>query len=264
MIVVQLSDFHLCGPGQLYAGLVPSLAMAKVAIAEVNRLDPQPDLVVISGDLTDTAEAAAYALVREVLADLRAPHVVMPGNHDERGAVRAAFVDHAYLPPDGPLHYCIDDGPIRIVALDSTVPGLHHGEIDAPQLAWLAATLAADRERPALVFLHHHPFASGIPYLDRYNLINAAGLASVVGAHPQVAAVLCGHVHRAMAARFAGTMALSCPSTASQIALRLAADAEPASFLQPPGGLLHRLAEDGRIVTHGFPIGDYGAPMDFF
>jgi 3',5'-cyclic AMP phosphodiesterase CpdA len=238
--------------------------MAAAAIAHVNRLDPLPDLVVISGDLADAGTPTEYTAVRTILAALRVPYAVLPGNHDDREPMREAFADHAYLPRTGALHYCLDDWPIRLIALDSTVAGDHHGLIDPPQLRWLADRLAEDNGRPVLVFLHHHPFASGIPYLDRYNLRNADALAAVLAGHPAVAAVLCGHVHRSMATRFAGTLALSCPSTASQIALRLGADAEPASCLEPPGGLLHQLSRDGRVMSHAFPIGDHGPAMDFF
>jgi 3',5'-cyclic AMP phosphodiesterase CpdA len=188
----------------------------------------------------------------------------MPGNHDEREAFRAAFADHAYLPTSGPLHFCAEDWPVRLVALDSTAPGRHHGDIDDAGVIWLEEALARDRSRPVLLAMHHHPFESGIAYLDEYRHLGAAAIGRVVAGQHHVERVLCGHVHRAMAMRFAGTIAMSCPSTASQIALRLAPGAQPASFMEPPGLLLHAWSPAKPMMTHHAPIGDFGQPMNFF
>lgn len=168
-----------------------------------------------------------------------------------------------YLPSEGPLHYCVDDFPVRIVALDSCPPGKHHGEIAEEGLAWLRSTLDADREKPTLVLMHHPPFISGIPYMDDYRYFDSDGLASVIGGRSNVEAVLCGHVHRSMVRRWAGTVVLACPSTTTQIALRLAPGAEACSYVGPPACLLHLWTSEG-LVTHTSYIGDFEGPYGFF
>jgi 3',5'-cyclic-AMP phosphodiesterase len=264
MLIAQISDFHVRAQGEQYEKQVPSYEMAIAAIAHINGLEPQPDLVVISGDLADDGSPGGYLAVREILKALRFPFLVLPGNHDDRAAMREAFADHDYLPANGPLHFRIETWPVRIIAMDTTIPGKHHGELDDEALSWLDDALSQDTTRPVFLFMHHHPFECGIPFLDDYRLMGAERVAGIVVKYPQVERVLCGHVHRAMAARFGGTIALSCPSTASQIALRLSADATPASYLEPPGGLLHSVRPGRPVMSHLFPIGDYGPAMAFF
>ncbi len=263
MLIAQISDTHVRPKGKLYQGLVPSNRMLAQAVDHLNALDPRPDLVLLTGDLVDEGQPAEYAALAEILAGLRIPHLLIPGNHDARDVLRAELPAHGYLPAQGPLDYAIEDHPARIVALDTTVPGKHHGAIGAPSLAWLDATLAADTGRPVLLMLHHPPFLCGIPYLDKYGLEAPERLAAVVARHPHVERILCGHVHRPMQVRFAGTLAVTCPSTTTQIALRLRADAPPASFLEPPACLLHLWRPDAGMVTHTSYIGRFEGPLPF-
>jgi Icc protein len=137
LLIAQLSDLHVRPPGELYRG-----------IAHLHQLDRGPDLVVITGDLVDYGEPEEYANARALLSQLTIPYLVLPGNHDHREEFRAAFADHAYLPADGPLHYCVDDYAVRIIALDSCVPGQHHGAVDATGLQWLQHTLQANPQNP--------------------------------------------------------------------------------------------------------------------
>jgi 3',5'-cyclic AMP phosphodiesterase CpdA len=265
MLIAQISDLHIRPDGLLYADRVPSNAMAHAAIQHLNKLDPRPDLVLITGDIVDDGSDAAYQVSRRILAGLEIPYLVIPGNHDRRGAFVKAFADCSYLPRHGgPLNYVFDAGEVRIVALDSTVPTRHHGDIDAAGLSWLEQALADGGARPTLVLMHHQPFPCGIPYLEKYRHFGAEKIADVIGKFPSVERLLCGHVHRFMTARVGGALAMSCPSTASQIALRLSETAEPASFMEPPGCLLHLWQPGFGFISHLSPIGDYGAAMDFF
>lgn len=264
MWIAQLSDTHIRPPGVLYQGIVDSNAMAAAAIALINALQPAPDLVLLSGDIVDQGQPAEYAMAGRLLAALKAPLRLIPGNHDEREACRAAFRGHAYLPAAGPFHY-VDDrsGPVRIVALDVTLPGLHHGDIDDVALGWLEAALAAERDRPTLLMMHQPPFDSGVPYLDKYGCRGGERLAAVIARYPAVERIVCGHVHRQMQLRFAGTLLCTAPSTTTAIALRPYAGAAPASFLEPPGILLHHWTPGTGMVTHSLPVGDFAGPFPF-
>ena len=149
MLIAQISDPHVRPRGHLYEGLVDSNAMFAADIRHLETLSPQPDLVVLTGDVVDQGMASEYEMARELLAGLRRPLIVLPGNHDEREAFRRAFADHRYLPAAGPLHFVIEDaGPIRIVGLDVTVPGHHHGLMDAAAADWLEAVLQAGARAP--------------------------------------------------------------------------------------------------------------------
>lgn len=263
MWIAQVSDPHVRPAGQLYKGVVDANAALAGAVAHLNALDPQPDLVLLTGDLVEEGTAAEYAAARAILAPLRAPLRAIPGNHDAREAFRQAFHDHPFLPEEGPLHY-VDAaaGPVRVIALDVTIPGLHHGEVDAAALAWLEATLKAEPERPTVVMMHQPPIECGVPYLDLYRCHGGAALAALLARFPAVERVLCGHVHRTMLRRFGGTLLCTAPSTATAIALRPRADARPASYLEPPGFLLHQWRPEG-MLTHLVPIGEFAGPYPF-
>lgn len=197
------------------------------------------------------------------------PCYVVAGNHDDRAELKRAFADHqpmaTHLPAnDGFLQYVIEDLPVRIVVVDTLLPGHDGGALCAERLAWLAATLAAAPARPTVVAMHHPPFRCGIGFMDELNLDGAAPLAAVIARYPNVERVLCGHVHRAIQTRFAGTIASTCPSTAHQISLDLRHAADPTYMLEPPGFQLHRwTAEDG-LVTHTASIGPHPGPYRFF
>ena len=264
MLIAQLSDPHLRTSGVLYKGIADSAAMFRAAIRQVVELRPRPDLVVLTGDLVDEGTAAEYALAMDLLAALDLPFVAIPGNHDEREGFRQAFASRAWLPAEGPIHVVAGDhGPVRVLGLDVTVPGEHHGMVDDAAVAWLTDALAAEPERPTLLLLHQPPILSGIPYLDDYRCFGEERLAEVVARFPAIVRIACGHVHRFMLTDFAGRSLCTAPSTATAIALRLDPDAKPASYLEPPGFLLHRWSEAG-LVTHLVPIGSFPGPYDFF
>ena len=190
------------------------------------------------------------------------PLFVLPGNHDEREGFRRAFADHAYLPASGPLHFVTEDaGPVRIVGLDVTVPGHHHGLMDEAAAEWLEAVLARAPDRPTLLLMHQPPFITGVPYLDAYLCRDGHRLASLIARYPNVQCIACGHVHRFMALRFAGTLLCTALSTTTAIALRFDPQAAPASHIEPPGLLLHRWTPDTGIVSHLVPIGAFPGPL---
>ncbi|HAE50452.1 MAG: phosphodiesterase [Tistrella sp.] len=264
MLIAQISDPHIRPRGRLYQGVVDSNAQLAAAVRQLNALSPAPDLVLLSGDVVDEGRAEEYAMAREILGGLQAPLVALPGNHDDRDAFRAAFAADGFLPAEGPLHLVVEDkGPVRVVGLDVTVPGAHHGMVDDAAASWLEATLAASPHRPTLVMMHHPPIESGIPYIDIYRCLGADRLAAVIARHPQVERITCGHIHRHMKMRFAGTLLVTAPSTATAIALRPEPGAEPASFLEPPALLLHHWRPGTGLITHLLPVGIFPGPWPF-
>jgi 3',5'-cyclic AMP phosphodiesterase CpdA len=265
-ILVQLSDPHVRVPGKLAYGRVDTSAFFAQAIAAVNRLERPADAVVVSGDLTDRAMAEEYAHLARLLGPLACPVYLMPGNHDDGAALRAAFARHDYLrqSPGDRLYWAVDLGGLRLVALDSTVPRAPHGELEQEQLDWLERTLAAAPATPTLVAMHHPPFATRIGHMDDMGLLHGAdALASIIARHPQVERVIAGHLHRAIQCRFGGTIAMTAPSTAHQVALDLAPGAAATFTFEPPGFLLHVWAPRAPVVTHLAYTGEYDGPYPF-
>jgi 3',5'-cyclic AMP phosphodiesterase CpdA len=262
MLIAQLSDLHICEYNQLYKGVVSSNEMAINAINHINSLNPQPDLVVVTGDIVENGSPAEYANARKMFRALRAPMLAIPGNHDEREAFRAAFPQPG-CPIEGPINYVNDDYPIRIVALDVTVPEEHYGEPTGTTLAWLARVLAQRPNVPTIILMHQPPFRSWVPYLDQYMCRSGEQLGKILDGFPCVERVLCGHVHRSMQTLWHGTLVMSSPSTATQIALRMEENSQPASYLEPPGCLLHHWTPQFGMVSHLSYIGSYPGPFPF-
>lgn len=262
MRVAQITDAHLRPHGMLYQGVADTAATLAATVAALNALSPAPDVVVLTGDLGDAGTAEEYAQARALLSGLQWPLLVLPGNHDDRSAFRAAFP--AGLPANGPLHWLREDlGPLRLIGLDVTVPGEHHGSVDAAAADWLAAALGAEPARPTLIFMHQPPLMIGITALDELRCFGDAALAAVLAQAPGVLALCCGHVHRLVMGRLAGVPVITAPSLAPAIALRLAPDAAPASLAEPPGFLLH-VWTGSQLVTHLIPVGDFPGPWDFY
>lgn len=263
MLIAQITDTHLKLPGKLAYGRVDTAAMLRACVSALLSLDPQPDLIVHTGDLADFGRPEEYAHLKEILAPLRAPILAVPGNHDEREAMRAAFAADSYLPASGFLHYAEQRGPLRFIGLDTVVPGKGGGELCAERLRWLEATLAQEPETPTVVLMHHPPFLTGITHMDRLGLAGREGFAATMRRHAQVKAVLCGHVHRPTFARVGGRAAMICPSPAHQVALDLRPEGPSAFRLEPPGYMLHRW-QDRELVSHVAVLGDWPGPYPFF
>ena len=267
VLIAQISDLHIKPPGSLAYGRVDTASALERCVAALNAFRPRPDLVVISGDLADTPMAEEYEHLKRLLARLELPFVGIPGNHDSRELMRAAFPDADYAFASGSLNQRGEIGGLDLVLLDSNVAGKPHGELDAATLQWLDATLASSPDRPALLFLHHPPFATGIWHMDRQNLLNAGELATAVKRHPRVQLIACGHVHRATLAMFAGVPSTICPAPNHAVDLDLAQLREPSFKVEPPAFHLHSWFPGegfGSVVTHQVPIGDFDGPHPFF
>jgi 3',5'-cyclic-AMP phosphodiesterase len=264
--IAQISDLHIKAPGALAYGRVDTARALERCVAALNDFNPQPDLVVITGDLADTPTAEEYEHLKRLLAPLKLPFVGIPGNHDSRELMRAAF-PQAYAVSSGLLNQRVEIGGLDLLLLDSSVPGKPHGELDAPTLQWLEATLQSTPDRPALLFLHHPPFKTGIWHMDRQNLLNASELAPIIARHPRVQLIAAGHVHRATLTMFAGVPTTICPAPNHAVDLDLAELRGPSFKVEPPAFHLHSWFPGegfGGVVTHQVPIGDFDGPHPFF
>ena len=154
MLVAHITDTHITTPGNLFYGVVDTAVCLTRAVAALNCLDPLPDLTVITGDLVDGGTPDEYAHLRSLLRPLRMPVFVIPGNHDAREPMRQAFVSDGYLPRQDFLNYVIEDHALRIVALDTLVPGKVGGALCEKRLHWFDSTLAAAPDKPTLVLMH--------------------------------------------------------------------------------------------------------------
>lgn len=264
MLIAQISDPHVKLPGRLAYRRVDTAAMLRACVCALQAVTPQPDLLLLTGDLVDGGRPEEYEHLKSILAPLGQRILAVPGNHDQRDAMRAAFADEDYLPRESFLQCAIDnDYPLRLVGLDTLIPGAGAGELCAERLAWLDATLRQRPQSPTLLMMHHPPFVTGIGHMDRIGLAGRAGFAEIVARHPQVQLILCGHLHRVIRGAVGGRPAMTCPSPAHQVALDLRDEALSCFRMEPPGFLLHRW-HDGQLVSHVAPIGNFEGPYPFF
>ena len=247
-LLAQLSDPHIGGTwaGE---GSVDGLA---AAVESVRAIRPQPDAVLVTGDLADHAGDEEYDQLRELLAPLETPYYVLPGNHDDRRALSR----HFDVPgSDGePVQYSVDLGPLRLVVLDTTIPGDDAGALGPERLDWLDNELAAAPEQLTLVAMHHPPLLTGVAVWDAMGLAQSDrhALGAVIERHPQVRRLVGGHFHRAITAELAGRTVLAVPSTYAQFQLGFTPEGielstEPASFV------LHAVM-DGELISHFQPV----------
>ena len=248
MIIAQITDMHLTADGELYNGRIAVNDKLRAVIERLNAI--APDVILATGDLTGTGAAEEYVELREILAAAKAPLYMVPGNHDDRARLRAFFPDHTYLPAEGFAHYVIDDYPLALIGVDTTVPNSPRGELCEDRLVWLEARLEERRGKPVVIFMHHPPFRSGIWWMDAIGLKGRRKLARVLRQFDNVERVICGHLHRPIQTRWAGTVGSIAPSTAFLVALDLNGRKFMTLHDEPPGFDLHLWDEASGLLTH--------------
>ncbi len=242
VLIAQITDPHIRRKGDLLHHMIHTGKDLRRAVDALNVMVPRPEFVVATGDLVERGKAREYKRLRKFLTELRMPVYLVPGNHDDRDALRDAFPDHRYLPVKGPLCYAIESQPMRLVVLDTTrrgrTPG---GELDAGRLAWLDRTLAVAPATATLIAMHHPPFAVGVGPVDAHHFRGRDELARIVASHPQVGRIVCGHIHRFHESTIGGAPAVSVPSTAHQLVVDATEDGVGYSVrVEPPAVALHR------------------------
>lgn len=203
--IIHLSDTHLLGGNVALGGRYDTEANLRRTMERVLEHGVTPDALVFTGDLTDLGEPDAYARLRNIVEPVAAqwgsPVVWVAGNHDERPALRSGLL--GLDPSEEPVIGEWDLGGLRLLALDTSVPGWHHGELDAAQLEWLRDRLAEPAPLGTILALHHPPLPSHVPLFGILELQRQDQLAEVV-AGLDVRAILAGHLHYSTSGTFAG------------------------------------------------------------
>jgi Icc protein len=246
--VIQVSDCHVPqDPATPYRGLNADRNLASLLPAMRHW---QPDLILLTGDVSEDGSAAAYGRVSAHLSTVGAPVVALPGNHDDPAVMRRYF-------PVGPW-----SGPHadkarnwQLLLLDSTVPGRVSGELDSGTLERLDWLLRASTASHVLVALHHQPVPMGSEWIDRYSLEQPSALLDLLDRHSRVRCVTWGHVHQGFEAQRKGMVLLGSPST---VANSLPDTEKFALDLTGPACRWLELGLDGKVST-GMMRAGYGA-----
>ena len=202
--LIHLSDTHLVTGGRLY-GAVDSEARLRAMFAEIELGGVRPEAIVITGDLADTGEPDAYATLRAIVepvaARLGAQVIWVMGNHDDRAAFRSGLLGQ--LPSTAPVDRVHDLSGLRLIVLDSTVPGHHHGLVTDAQLDWLAEELASPAPHGTIIAMHHPPVPTVQDLAILVELRRQDALAEVIRGS-DVRSIIAGHLHYSTTAMFAG------------------------------------------------------------
>jgi 3',5'-cyclic-AMP phosphodiesterase len=203
--LVHLTDLHLLPEGQLLRDRLDTFDVLARTLAAIEQSDVRPAALLFTGDLTEAGEPGAYqrlrALVEPVAARMCAPALYVMGNHDSRPALREHLLGEA--PGDGPYDYAVRLDGLRVVVLDTTVPGYSHGELTGDQLDWLAAELAEPAPDGSVLALHHPPLPTPSRIAAAIDLRRPKELAAVLSG-TDVRIVLAGHTHVVSAGALAG------------------------------------------------------------
>ncbi len=240
LLVAQLTDTHLfadgtktmfdCRTNQTFAAVMQQLV----------QLEPRPDLLLLTGDISQDDTAASYEYARSLIGPLQIPTYWLCGNHDQHdAAIEHLNGDQIYADKS------FEQGGWRFILLDSMVLDQPGGRLAASQLAYLEQQL--QDAKPTLVAVHHHPLPCGLGGMDAIGLANADALFAVLDRYVQVKLVICGHIHQEFAAERRGVSYLGTPSTCIQLKpnqAEIELDTD-----RTPGFRLLRLYPDGRFET---------------
>lgn len=203
--VIHLSDPHFLAGGARHPGGADTEANLARTLDVVRRVHPAPAAIVITGDLTDLGESDAYrrlrAAVEPVAADLGCPVIWVAGNHDERPELHVELLGEPAS--EEPVTGVWNLDGLRLIALDTSVPGWHHGDLDEGQLAWLAEQLREPAPHGTLLAMHHPPLPTHVALFDILELRHQDELAEVIRG-TDVRGILAGHLHYSSTGMFAG------------------------------------------------------------
>ncbi len=241
MLIAQVSDIHAAPDND-------HLARFDRVLGWLAQL--QPDVLVLSGDLTDDGWLEGYQQIAARLRQQRYPSIILPGNSDDRHLMRAVWGKDTWAKDawEGALHVVYEAGGLRLMGLDSTVEGQDYGSV-TDHLGWLENQFNRADAMPSLLFLHHHVFASGIPTLDDTRCRGLEQLEEVIqNAANRPLVIVSGHVHRPVAGMFAGIPAHICASVCPANPVWFGTDRVPPAE-DAPGLMIHRYVM-GALTSH--------------
>jgi len=260
MLIAQMTDIHI--------GFAPderpeeyNRVRFRATLKRLLEAPNRPDLLVLSGDITDNGDLDSFEKTAALLAECPFPVWPMVGNHDTREALVVAFPQVRL--DGGFLHYALEQDGLKVLLLDTFEAGRHGGAFCEARAEWLTAELDAAPGTPTLIFMHHPPVVSGIDWMDPApdeGWIQRFGAA--VEGRRQILAIHCGHLHRPLRTTFRGIPLGVTPSVAPLVAMDLrpidkhAPDGRDLITTEPPSYAMHRW--DGtNLVTHYEFVSDW-------
>ncbi|WP_434288540.1 phosphodiesterase [Celeribacter sp. SCSIO 80788] len=265
---LQITDTHIVAPGALACGRSDTAAALTRAIETINAKLPvlgDVSCVIITGDLTDHGTPEEYAHFSALMAPLALPWLAVPGNHDRRAPMRAAFAGADWLTKEGPIQWHRDFGPFSLIGLDTLLEGAHHGDLCDDGFALVDQVLNRIGDQPVIIATHHPWMPSAITTMDADNIRNGAALMARLAAHPGPVRMISGHVHRAMTTQIGRITCQIAPATGHAVDVDLRPGVDNRLTLEPGGVTLYTWLDAPLpcLVSDVIPTGDYPGPYPF-
>ena len=251
MLIAQISDTHIVSPSEKAYGIADTAKSLSACITHINTLNPKPDIVLVTGDITNNGKYEAYIHAKNMFDQLEAPYYVIPGNHDNRDDVWSVFsTKNCLAKHKGFINYVIEDHEIRFIALDSTILGKPGAEICSTRASWLDEQLNIKPDQPTIIFMHHPPVKCSILETDEDGFIGADLFGDVVEKHSNIKAILCGHIHLQAHINWRNTVVSIAPSTEMRLMLDLTMQKESQFHLDSPAFQIHYWTNDKNLISY--------------
>ena len=260
--IAQLSDIHLRMDGRTFNNAADTHETLSLCLRHVVKQELGVDLLLVTGDLADYPDPRAYSYIREKLDQIKLPYLIIPGNHDDRLMVYEVFKDLGYYPNDHSfIHFVSDDYPLRFIALDTLDPATGGAKMCETRLNWIYSRLKEQQNKPTIIFMHHTPFLTRMPFDSKHAFPGAGELEAIVTQFRNVQGVFCGHLHRPIFSRWGGTIAVVAPSITMQRTLTPDNGMPKATIREPVSFPLYLWKQGSEVICHLSFIGSFGDPF---
>ena len=264
MLIAQISDIHIVEPGCKTLGVAAMEDNLVQVINHINQLNLKPDVVLITGDITDNGRMVEVENAARLLEALNSPYFIIPGNHDDRDSIWVNFAGTACPSRTGEfINYVVEGNDVRLIGMDSTIVNASGGELCNARLAWLDERLSEQPHQPTIIYMHHPPVKCGVLESDEDGFIGADRLANIVEKYSCIERILCGHIHLPTHSRFHGTIVSTAPSIGMRLGLDLTMTKESEFFLDAPGYQLHLWTKYKSLISHTVQLNNDNGPYAF-
>lgn len=252
MLIAQITDTHIVEKGKDWLNEPATKTSERLskAVSYINSMNPLPDAVLLTGDASDTGTADAYRHLKTLLAPLKAPLYIIPGNHDQRNELREAFKDLPYMPKEGFIDYVIDEFPLTLIGLDTLIEGENGGIICRERFDWLKGVVR-NNGKPKLIFMHHPPAKTGYRLFDSILCSVPDGFKEFICEQKELVALLAGHFHHFCLSSYGNKPCFIAPSIAPvHYFANPQDDFVTALEIKEPAIALHKWHEGSFLTSH--------------
>lgn len=252
MLIAQITDTHIVKEGDHWLNEPATATSARLtkAVSHINALTPLPDVVLLTGDASDTGSEAAYFHLKELLKPLKPPVYIIPGNHDQRETLRQAFKDQSYMPKEGFIQYVVDGYPVTLIGLDTLIEGKDSGILCEERFLWLKKEMEKDG-KPKIVFMHHPPAKTGYRLFDSILCQVPDGFEEYIRGRKELVTVLSGHFHHFCLSSYGNKPCFIAPSVAPvHYFANPQDDFVTALEIKEPAITLHQWHEGNFLTSH--------------